>query len=148
MVSLSHIDCSKITDTILHYAMNRVNWYFSNEQWTKYTVADNIEIQNKSEGSLKVQICIHLDIPTVRHSHAHKAKSWMCKWYQCHSNDKIVCCSCQMNSDFCIFSSKKYFFLFYPDLKVIASKINFIHDNKSCNYSLILWSEPQKIDGH
>ena len=43
-----YIDCSKITDTILHNAMNRVNRYYSNKQWTKYTVADNIEIENKS----------------------------------------------------------------------------------------------------
>ena len=38
---------------------------YSNEQWIKYTVADNIEIENKIEGSLKVQICIHLDVDQV-----------------------------------------------------------------------------------
>ena len=54
-----------------------------------------------------------------------------------------------MNYDFCIFSSKNYYlFLFVPDLKVIASKINFIYDNKTSNFSLILWSEPHKKDGH
>ena len=42
-----------------------------------------------------------------------------------------------MNYDFRIFSSKNYLFLFDLDLKIIASEINFIHDNKSCNFSRI-----------
>ena len=58
-----YIDCSKITDTILHNAMNRVNWYYSNKQWTKYTVADNIEIGNKIKGyqvSVSFTYCIDM----------------------------------------------------------------------------------------
>ena len=65
MVSVFYTDCSKITDTIICYEWNEL--VYSNEQWIKYKVADNIEIENKIEGSLTLQICVHPVISTVTH---------------------------------------------------------------------------------
>ena len=67
LASLFYTDCSKITDTIVCREWSEL--VYSNEQWIKYKVADNIEIENKIEGSLTLQFCVHpvTCISTVTH---------------------------------------------------------------------------------
>ena len=128
-----------------------IEWIeYSNEQWIKYTVADNIEIEKKNWGKFDGSNFHTSSYSYCEKSHMLTRQNLWCViwviWLPLKQQHSLL--QLPMNYDFCIFSSKNYLFHFDPDLKVIASKVNFIHDNKSCNFSLILWSEPQKIDGH